>query len=187
MDVESLAQSIGKLVLESGKDPYIDYFYQEVRLRQFMGISFLEALLHTAVSKIAYKKEPEGRDEWQSAKETLKKETGDCEDFTILIGATLLKASMLVRFKIVKAEGNYFNHIYPFSFDEESKNWVALDATLANPGLGREGASTEQVLYGLDGGVYRIGESLGYFSTNWLLYILIIIVIFLLLKTFLGG
>jgi len=183
MDVESLAQSIGKLILEGGKDPYIDYFYQEVRLR---GGNFLQDLLNMVVSRITYLQEPEGRDEWQSAKETLKKETGDCEDFAILIGATLLKASMLVRFKIVQTEGNYFNHIYPFSYD--GKNWLALDATLSNPGLGREGVSTEQVLYGLDGGIYRIGEGLGYSSTNWLvIYVLIIIVIFLFLKTFLGG
>ena len=179
MDVESLAQSVGKLILEGSKDPYIDYFYQEVRLK---GGNFLQSLLNLVVSRITYLKEPEGRDEWQSAKETLKKETGDCEDFTILIGATLLKASMLVRFKIVQTEGNYFNHIYPFSYD--GKNWLALDATLSNPGLGREGASTEQVLYGLDGGIYRIGGSLGYFSINWLVYVLMVIVIFLLLKSF---
>ena len=182
MDVESLAQSIGKLILEGGKDPYIDYFYQEVRLR---GGNFLQNLLNLVASRITYLKEPEGRDEWQSAQDTLKKGTGDCEDFTILIGATLLKASMLVRFKIVKAEGNYFDHIYPLSYD--GKNWVVLDATLTNPGLGKEGESTDQLLYGLDGGVYRIGKSLGYSFTNWLLiYILVIIVIFLLLKTFIG-
>lgn len=181
MDVESMAQSVGKLILEGGKDPYIDYFYQEVRLR---GGNFLQALLHTTLSKVGYLQEPEGRDEWQSAQDTLKKGTGDCEDFTILIGATLLKASMLVRFKVVKTEGNYWNHIYPLSYD--GKNWLALDATLNNPHLGREGVSTEQVLYGLDGGVYRIGEAIGYFSTNWLVYVLMIIVIFLLLKTFSG-
>ncbi|GAI53962.1 unnamed protein product, partial [marine sediment metagenome] len=64
------------------------------------------------------------------------------------------------------------------------KNWLALDATLNNPGLGREGVNTEQVLYGMDGGIYRIGESLGYSFTNWLLvYVVIIVVIFLLLKS----
>lgn len=179
MDVESLAQSVGKLILEGGKDPYIDYFYQEVRLRSG---NFLQNLLNLVASRITYLQEPEGRDEWQTAQDTLKKTTGDCEDFTILIGTTLLKASMLVRFKVVKTEGNYWNHIYPLSYD--GKNWLALDATLNNPGLGEEGVSTEQVLYGLDGGVYRIGEGLGYSFSNWLLvYVVVIIVVFLLLKS----
>lgn len=176
MVIDDLARDIGKLI-KKGKESVLTEAYQfNIELK---GGNFLTDLLFETANRITYQKEPEGRDDWQGVEETLLKKTGDCEDFTILIGAVLLRAGYPVLLKFVAGEEKeYFDHVYPLTWD--GKNWQALDATLShNIGLGNEPSFVESVVYTIGG--EPIGEAGKWTITWWLIPCVAIIVIVLIL------
>lgn len=178
MNIEAVAQSIGKMIKEGKDFPCVEKFCQDLINK---GEDLLPSLLHTVVCRVDYEKEPAGRDVWQDPKVTWTEKTGDCEDFTILIGSALLKLGKLLRLKFVSTDGKNWNHIYPLGYD--GKNWRALDATLNNPRVGDEPFHVMDVVYGVNGGVYCLGESIRYSLTDWFIASGIIIIVLFILIT----
>lgn len=173
MDINKAALEIGRLIKEGSESVYIEVYKAQIDL---LGENFLVELLHHTANKITYLREPEGRDYWQPVGETLLKKTGDCEDFTILIGAVLFKAGYPVLVKFT-ASKDVFDHVYPLSWDKKSKIWVALDGTLPTIGLDLEGSYKKSEIYALNGGV--IGETKIPF-TYWIISFIAIAVVILI-------
>jgi hypothetical protein len=178
MNTDILAQKLGKLVRKGKESVLIEIFLNDVMLQ---GGNFLSELLYRTANKIKYLPEPEGRDDWQEVGETLLKKTGDCEDFTILIGAVLLRAGYPVLLKIT-ASKDEFDHVYPLAWDGES--WVALDGTLHNIGLGFEGSFSKSVLYTLSGDIIMQNEV---FQKFWLWLFIFLVIFFIILRIILRG
>jgi len=179
MNLDQIAQSIGKKIKEGKNSDLVGFYKIEV---ESQGGDFLSELLHRTANKIKYVKEPAGRDDWQEADETLIKCTGDCEDFTILIGATLLLAGYPVLLKFT-ASAEEFDHICPISWD--GKTWVVLDATLSNIGLDFEGSYIKSVIYSLDGIPLKEGEESLFTWLGWLGFTVVVAV--LILRAIFGG
>ena len=179
MVIDVLARDIGKLIKE-GKESVLTEAYQfDIKLK---GGNFLSALLFETANRIHYSPEPEGRDDWQSVEETLLKKTGDCEDFTILIGAVLLRAGYPVLLKLT-ASKDEFDHIYPLTWD--GKSWVALDGTLHNIGLNFEGSYVKSLMYNLNGGLVKEGDFLSTSYLGW--FVAVVFIIFILIRIYLRG
>lgn len=174
MNIDVLAQDIGKLINKGSNSVLIEAYRFQIDLKAKTEGSFLSNLLHETANRITYTPEPEGRDDWQEVETTLLKKIGDCEDFTILIGAVLLHAGYPVLLKFT-ASKDLFDHVYPITWD--GKEWVALDATLNNVGLGNEGSYVNSVTYNLNGRVVSSFEPMSYLG--WVVAV-IVFVIFLL-------
>ncbi len=176
MELTRLAESIGKLIKEGKESVLIEAYQFNIKLK---GGNFLTELLFETANRITYIKEQEGRDDWQKIEETLLKKTGDCEDFTIFIGAVLLRAGYPVLLKFVAGEKkDNFDHVYPITWNGE--NWVALDATLPqNIGLGNEPSFVNSLVYTI-GGEY-IGDTGQWTITWWLIPCIAIAAIVLIL------
>ena len=179
MNITQVANSIGKLIKKGSKSELVGFYKIEV---ETLGDDFLLELLHRTANKISYEKEPAGRDEWQSADQTLIKTKGDCEDFTILIGAVLLRAGYPVLLKFT-ADEDEFNHVCPISWD--GQNWVALDATLSNVGLDFEGSYIKSIIYTVDGLPVNESDLNKFGWLGWLA--LAAVVVILLLRAIVGG
>lgn len=69
----------------------------------------------------------------QTPEVTLKFAAGDCDDFSVLIAALLGSIGVQWEFRTVAtgAKGNDFTHVYPVILDNQSGEWVALDATVS--------------------------------------------------------
>lgn len=182
MNIDVLAEDIGKLIIKGSKSVLIEAYCFSVELKAKTEGSFLSNLLHETANRIIYTPEPEGRDDWQNIETTLLKKTGDCEDFTILIGACLLYNGypVLLKFTANKEE---FDHVYPITWD--GKEWVALDGTLKNNiGLGHEGSYVKSVTYNLSGNIVRPAKPVLSYS-GWIIALIVFII--LLLRLILRG
>lgn len=182
MNITQVANSIGKLIKEGSKSGLVDFYKIEIETLDMQRGNFIAELLHRTANKIKYVKEPVGRDDWQTADETLIKTQGDCEDYTILIGATLLKAGYPVLIKFT-ASGKEFDHITPMSWD--GQRWVVLDATLGNVGLDFEGSYVKSIIYTVDGAPINESDLYNFGWLGWLA--LAAVVAILLLRAVVGG
>jgi len=184
MDIDRIAVSIGKLIKKGKESALIEIYKTEIEL---LGGDFLTELLHRTANKIKYEREKPGRDDWQDVNYTLMRLKGDCEDFTILIGAVLLRVGYPVLLKFTASEmvasKDVFDHVVPMSWD--GKEWVVLDATLSNIGLDFEGSYSKSVIYTIEGVVLKASEDYPLMWLGWFGVAIIAIVLFL--KFVLGG
>jgi len=151
-------------MIEGKNDPLVDEFAKEVKN---VSGNLSDNLLWKVANSVTYVKDI--KEHWQSAPETLKKGEGDCEDYTILLGATALRLGILTRYKVVSTNGQTWDHIYPLLYDASSKRWQAADGTFRdNIRLGRECQHLTEATFGVDGGVYQLGSYIQYSSFEWL-------------------
>jgi len=182
MDIDQVARDIGKLIKDGKESALVEIFKSEVELSDMQRGNFLSELLHKTANRIKYVKEPAGRDDWQAVEYTLMTSQGDCEDFTILIGAVLLRAGYPVLLKFTASE-NEFDHVVPLSWDGNA--WVVLDATLSNIGLDFEGSYNKSVVYTLDGVTTKKADAFYSGYVGWVAAVIILAV--LLLRIIAGG
>ena len=83
---------------------------------------------HYVRARVRYVRDPEGVELVQSARRTLERGEGDCDDFTILVGALLCALGYPVRVTLVQHAGAVeFNHVVPEV--RVGNRWLALDAS----------------------------------------------------------
>ena len=170
MAISKVFLQIGKMMIEGKNDPLVAEFTEEVK--NISG-NLSANLLWQVSNSVEYVEDI--KEYWQSAKETLEKGEGDCEDSTILLGAAALRLGILVRYKVVSTNGETWDHIYPLLYDTSNKTWYAADATLDNIRLGRECQHLTEATFGLNGGVYQLGSYIQYSSFEWLFVLAITI------------
>ena len=157
MKVEQAAQKLGEMILLDRYNPEVIAFaYRAMAASVFSG-SLLQNLLVMVSNSVKYTREPEGRDVWQTAEETLRLTKGDCEDMAILLCSAALAANVKTGFKIVALEDTY-NHIYPILYDSKTGEWLAADPTPDVPKLGKEAPAVKRVTYTVNGGITRISQ-----------------------------
>jgi len=77
---------------------------------------------------VTYTEDPPDIELVQSARRTLRRKAGDCDDFTVLIGALLVAAGLRVRVRVVRTGVHrQFNHVLPEAMVRGG--WFTLDAT----------------------------------------------------------
>ena len=164
MEISKVFLQIGEMMIEGKNDPQVDEFAKEVK--NISG-NLLDNLLWRVSNAVTYTKDI--KEYWQSAPETLKRGRGDCEDFTILLGATALRLGILIRYKVVSTNGQTWDHIYPLFYDTGNKRWQAADATFRDTiRLGKECKHVAEATYGVDGRVYQLGAYIESSSFGWL-------------------
>lgn len=163
MEVNRIFLQIGEMMIEGKNDPLVDEFAKEVKN---VSGNLCDNLLWKVANSVSYVKDI--KEYWQSPAETLKKSEGDCEDFTILLGAAALRLGILTRYKVVSTNGETWDHIYPLLYEPSNKTWHAADATLDNIRLGRECQHLTEAIFGVNGGVYQLGSYIQYSSFEWL-------------------
>jgi len=84
---------------------------------------------------IAYVRQPRGKDVFQPVEVTLAKGSGDCEDFTILLGAIALNMGYPLKVRIAGPDGINWRHVYPvIGYPPKSpSHWVPVDPTIPEP------------------------------------------------------
>jgi len=151
-------------MIEGKNDPQVDEFAKEVK--NISG-DLSDNLLWKVSNAVTYTKDI--KEYWQSASETLNKGRGDCEDYTILLGATALRLGILTRYKVVSINGQTWEHIYPLFYDTSNKKWNAADGTFRDSiRLGKECKHLAEATYGVDGGVYQLGSYIERSSFQWI-------------------
>lgn len=163
MEISKVFLQIGEMMIEGRNDPLVDEFAKEVKN---VSGNLSDNLLWKVANSVTYVKDI--KEHWQSAPETLKKKMGDCEDFTILLGAAALRLGILTRYKVVSTNGQTWDHIYPLLYEPSNKTWYAADATLDNIRLGRECQHLTEATFGVNGGAYQLGSYVEYSSLQWL-------------------
>ncbi len=165
MDIDTKINRMAEMIFEGKDSPAVLAFYNRIKT---MSGPFYSDLFYTVAGEVTYTKEPYGRDYWQTPDETLEGR-GDCEDYAILLASASLHAKVPTRLKTVSVKGEYFDHVYPLFFD--GKTWLVADATSSRPRLGEETVFYDERTYGINGGVYLIGEQLGSFKGSFLSYL----------------
>jgi len=163
MEVSKVFLQIGEMMIEGKNDPLVDEFAKEVKN---VSGNLSDNLLWKVANSVTYVKDI--KEHWQTPAETLKKSMGDCEDFTILLGAAALRLGILTRYKVVSTNGQTWDHIYPLLYEPSNKKWYAADATLDNIRLGRECQHLTEATFGVNGGTYQLGSYMEYSSFQWL-------------------
>lgn len=177
MNVPYVAKKMGEFIKEGKKSPEIASLCDEVRGKTG---NFLSNLFYKIAYSIAYTKEPEGNDVWQTPKETLGGR-GDCEDFAIVLASAAVHEKIPCMVKFVALDAEYINHVYPVLFDEASDEWFACDATPnQNARLGFEAPYRLADLYRVDGGIWPVGKEIS-ISQPSVLAIIVVVIIFLVL------
>lgn len=152
MEISKVFLRIGRMMIEGKNDPKVDEFAKEVK-NESGNLS--DNLLWKVANAVTYTEDI--KEYWQSPAETLRKGRGDCEDYTILLGATALKLGILTRYKVVSSNGQTWEHVYPLLYDATNKRWDAADATLNDIILGNECEHLVEAVFGVNGGVFQLG------------------------------
>ncbi|MCK4419631.1 hypothetical protein KAV79_07470 [Candidatus Aerophobetes bacterium] len=163
MEISKVFLQIGEMMIEGKNDPKVDEFAKEVKN---VSGNLSDNLLWKVANSVKYIEDV--KEYWQSPAETLKRGWGDCEDYTILLGAAALRLGILTRYKVVSFTGEKWDHIYPLLYEASNKRWHAADATLDNIRLGRECQHLTEATFGVNGGVYQLGSYIQYSSFEWL-------------------
>lgn len=89
---------------------------------------------------IQYVPQRAGRDRFQEAVETLSTGKGDCEDFTILLGAMGDHLGLPYRIRVASPDGFRWLHVYLIGGypPGRPKKWVAVDASAQTKPIGWE-------------------------------------------------
>lgn len=93
----------------SAKDPYFKAFVKENRLTK----KDLPNLYRSLHSFLDFERDPTGTQVIKTAKRTLKDRTGNCVDYSVLLGAFLINMGIPFYFRMVTYSGpSKFSHIY---------------------------------------------------------------------------
>ena len=178
MNVPYVAQKMGEFVKEGKDSPEIASLCDEVRARTG---NFLSNLFYTIAYSITHTKEPEGKDVWQTPKETLKGR-GDCEDLTIVLASAAAHEKIPCMVKFVALDAQYINHVYLVLYDEGFDKWFACDASPNhNAKLDYEAPYGFAELYRVDGGIWPIGKEISITDTGLFGITLVVIILFIIL------
>lgn len=91
-----------------------------------------------ARSNIDYVPQRPGRDRFQEAEETLALGKGDCEDFTILLGAMGQHLGLPSKVRVASPDGLRWRHVYLMGGypPRRPRSWVAVDASSQTKPIG---------------------------------------------------
>ncbi len=93
----------------SGHFRYVNDFMERTRPPSMAPgtdpLDVMMTLWQTAVNRVAYVKDEEGQDAWQTPLETLKRATGDCEDSSLLLTDWLIASGIRARVALGKYQG----------------------------------------------------------------------------------
>jgi len=97
----------------------------------------------------------------QAERTLLQTKGGDCDDYTILLGAMLMSVGHPVRVRVVaaknEANNNAWSHVYLITmrrFDDPSAGWMAVDCSVAGKTAGWEApGAAESALSGKPAGM----------------------------------
>lgn len=96
----------------------------------------VQAIYRYVRAHVRYVRDIHGIDTFQTARRTLEMRSGDCDDFTITLGALLMAVGYPVRTKTIQTKSAHdFNHIYLQVGLPPTKptRWKSLDASTPNP------------------------------------------------------
>lgn len=91
-----------------------------------------QALFNEVRKRVRYVFDPTDYDAFQSARRTLEMQSGDCDDYSSLLGALCRSVGLQVRTRVVQTkESDTWNHIYLVV--NIGGEWKALDASMNKP------------------------------------------------------
>jgi len=129
-------RAMSALACQGSRDPAIVALAHD--LRNSRVLKTLENVLAFAVHNVRYVLDPDDIELVQTPVRTLMDARGDCDDFSVLIAATLRACAIPVRFAVVKTPGHeFFNHVFPEASTDDGTTWLALDGTLPGPRVGK--------------------------------------------------
>jgi len=132
------ARIIAQMIRDGAKDFYVRQKAIEVfrayRVRAKDRFGEVWAIFDWTRRTIRYTRDIFRVELLHSARRTLELKSGDCDDFTILIGAMLVSTGHPVRLVLAgfrPHKPHSYSHIYPEVLI--GKRWVAIDATMDKP------------------------------------------------------
>ena len=98
----------------------------------------LENIFAFVTHNVHYMLDPVDVELVKSPTRTLLDRTGDCDDYSVLLAALLRASQIPTRFVVVRTNGHdFFNHVFPEASIDDAATWIALDATLPEPRVGK--------------------------------------------------
>lgn len=98
------------------------------------------ALFEFVRDAVRYRRDPVGTERVQDALQTLRLNSGDCDDKVVLLATGLAALGWTPRFVVQRQTGGDFDHVYLEAFDDKRGEWVAFDPT----GDGQDGRPLAQ-------------------------------------------
>jgi transglutaminase-like putative cysteine protease len=136
-------EAMRQLIDEGKKDPVVHELaaniLRQARVRAFDWPGEVRAIYAAVKRNVRFTRDIRGKETLHSAREIIRLQIGDCDDFTILLCALLETVGVRTRIKTIAGDGRapeVFTHVFP----EASVNgkWIAVDAARRQPALGRQ-------------------------------------------------
>lgn len=136
---------VARLVKEGSNNPIIQRLAIRIVERTIFGgeRSYFEewkALHDWARIHIDYTPQRLGQDRFQSAPQTLQKQAGDCEDFTILLGSMGSSLGLPYKLRVASPDRIRWLHIYLIGGypPNRPRSWIPVDASATSKPIGWE-------------------------------------------------
>ena len=136
-------EAMRQLIDEGKKDPVVHELaaniLRQARVRAFDWPGEVRAIYAAVKRNVRFTRDIRGKETLHSAREIIRLQIGDCDDFTILLCALLETVGVRTRIKTIAGDGrapDTFTHVFPEAL--VNGKWIAVDAARRHPALGRQ-------------------------------------------------
>ena len=136
-------EAMRQLIDEGKKDPVVHELaaniLRKARVRAFDWQGEVRAIYAAVKRNVRFTRDIRGKETLHAAREIIRLQIGDCNDFTILLCALLETVGVRTRIKTIAGDGrapDTFTHVFPEALVDGK--WIAVDAARRHPALGRQ-------------------------------------------------
>ena len=136
-------EAMRQLIDEGKKDPVVHELaaniLRKARVRAFDWQGEVRAIYAAVKRNVRFTRDIRGKETLHAAREIIRLQIGDCDDFTILLCALLETVGVRTRIKTIAGDGrapDTFTHVFPEALVDGK--WIAVDAARRHPALGRQ-------------------------------------------------
>jgi len=131
-------------LIEQGKaDPVVHelaaQILRQAGVRAFDWAGEVRAIYNAVRRNVRFTRDIRGKETLHAAREIIRLQIGDCDDFTILLCSLLETVGVRTRIKTIAADErapDTFTHVFPEAL--VAGKWMAVDAARRDPALGRQ-------------------------------------------------